>query len=180
MALEIANFIEDKTWNEWSIRLRILEKYNFRKNYYPGGMDEHTEIVKMFTKQRRDSVKMVAKDRKNIVSNYSKMTYEEKQQYYARSKEISHFDNNIWYYVRNKTIQAYIENVVLLEKVRLDIILETMMPRVQLEKDENQMVEFIKKIDDLNLKETTKKNKEKQQNIAVRKSKRIQEKRVTV
>ena len=176
MALEIANFIEDKTWNEWSIRLRIVEKYNFRKNYYPDGMDEHIEIIKMLTKQRRDSVKMVAKERKNIVSDYSKMTHEEKQHYYTRSKKISHFDNNIWYYARSKTIQAYIENVVLLEKVRLDILLETMTSRVQQEKDEIQMLEFFKKMDYLNLKETTKKKKEKQQNVVLRKSKRIQEK----
>ena len=168
MALEIANFIEDKTYTEWTTRINAMNKFSVRNQFYPNNMDTHTKIIKMFETQRRLSVLMLKTHREYISKYIFKLSDDERKLWRTKSKELDAFNMNLWPSIRNHTIQIYIDKIVLLEKNRLDLLLETMMPRIQNELNEERMTQFIENFDKLTPKIIV---------APLRRSKRLQEKR---
>ena len=168
MALEIANFIEDKTYTEWSTRINVMNKFSVRNQFYPNNMEEHEKIIKMFETQRRSSVQSIKSHREYIYKYKFNLSEDERQLWYVNSKEIDAFNMNLWSSIRNHTIQIYIDKIVLLEKKRLDLLLETMMPRIQNELNEERMTQFIENFDKLTPKIIV---------APLRRSKRLQQKR---
>jgi len=78
MALALENYVEEKTWKEWSDLLDCFQEWRVRTTYYPHNMDLFDAKINEIQKQRRKCIQTVINERDNICLEYRLLNESEK------------------------------------------------------------------------------------------------------
>ena len=169
MALLLEYFCENRTWMEWSDRVKFFGKWGLRDKFYPHNMDVYNGMFNKIVKQRRDSTQYVKDLKIQIYSGYD-FTEEQKNDWITITEKMDKV--NMLEYILNKNIEKYIELVATIEFERAEKLLESYKSNQQNLENELQL-NCSKKMVKVEFPEKKKKSKVKFLDQSVRRSERL-------
>jgi len=133
MALKIENMYERYVWNEWSRLLGKLAQRSIRKDFYPHKMDELDDMTNNFTMYRREQVNCTKTFEhifriEKMICNNSDVIY---QEWRKQTSEIDDFINTFPSYIKNNTVEEFVEQLKNLQKIRLESVVSALQIRIE-------------------------------------------------
>lgn len=155
MALLLEYFCENRTWMEWSDRVKFFGKWGLRDKFYPHNMDIYNDMLNKVVKQRRHSTQYVKDLNIQIYSGHD-FTEQQKNDWINITEKMDKV--NMLEYILNRNIEKYIEIIATIEFERAEKMLQSYKLNQQTLENELQL-NINKKMITVEVSEKKEKNK---------------------
>ena len=175
MALQLSNLVESRTWDEWTVRINMLNGYYFRKAFYPDKMDILESMMKKLESHKRQSVKATIEQRENLPECWSLLTEKERDLWNEQTAVLKSKTALL-----RENFEYTLNEILVLEKKRLYDLVSSIEPRIRRanEEDAAEGLLLLSKIahQEARRKHNHSRHRVKNEHIVARRSCRLQEK----